>query len=103
MSGILKPVIQKLPRLTQYTGLCDCQAASEAKPGFHFNASLVALDLLSLDDWQQTLEGAGCDVISIASWITRKFNADLLEKFSCHLGLDFTAIKSSPDFEALCN
>jgi hypothetical protein len=87
----------------QYTGLCDCQATSEAKLGFHFNASLAALNLLRMEDRQQAVEGAGRNVISIASWKTRKFNAHLLERFSCHLGLDFTAIKSSPGFVALCN
>jgi len=87
----------------QYTGLCDCQATSEAKLGFHFNASLAALNLLRLEDRQQAVEGSDRHVISIASWKTRKFNAHLLEKFSCHLGLDFTAIKSRPDFAALCN
>lgn len=87
----------------QYTGLCDCQATSEAKLGFHFNASLTALNLLRLEDRHHAVEGAGRNVISIASWKTRKFNAHLLERFSCHLGLDFTAIKSSPGFAALCN
>ena len=87
----------------QYTGLCDCQATSEAKLNCHFNASLVALNLLRLEDRQQAVEGAGRNVISIASWKTRKFNAHLLERFSCHLGLDFTAIKSSLGFAALCN
>jgi hypothetical protein len=87
----------------QHTGLCDCQATSEEKPGFHFNASLAALNLLRLEDRYQALEGSGRNVISIASWKTRKFNAHLLEKFSCHLALDFTSIKSSPGFTALCN
>ena len=87
----------------QHTGLCDCQATSEEKLGFHFNASLAALNLLRLEDRQQALEGSGRNVISIASWKTRKFNAHLLERFSCHLALDFTAIKSSSGFTALCN
>ncbi|UOA09824.1 hypothetical protein [Methylobacter sp. S3L5C] len=101
----------------QYTGLCDCQTTSEAKLGFHFNASLAALNFLCLEDRQQAVEGgrwkveggrwkvegAGRNVISIASWKTRKFNAHLLERFSCHLGIDFTAIKSSQGFAALCN
>jgi hypothetical protein len=70
---------------------------------FHFNASLAALNLLRLEDRQQTVESADRNVISIASWKTHIFNAHLLERFSCHLGLDFTAIKSSPGFAALCN
>ena len=59
----------------QYTGLCDCQATYEAKLNFHFNASLAALNLLRLEDRQQAVEGTGRNVISIASWKTRKFNA----------------------------
>ena len=59
--------------------------------------------MLRLEDRQQALEGVGRNVISIASWKTRKFNAYLLERFSCHLGLVFTAIKSSPGFATLCN
>jgi hypothetical protein len=58
---------------------------------------------ISMFHWQQAVEGAGRNVISIASWETRKFNAHLLEKFSCHLALDFTAIKSSTPFAALCS
>ena len=76
---------------------------NEAKLNFHFNASLAALNLLRLEDRQQAVEGTGRNVISIASWKTRKFNAHLLERFSCHLGVDFTAIKSSLGFAALCN
>ena len=64
---------------------------------------MAALNLLRLEDRQQAVEGAGRNVISIASWKTRKFNAHLLERFSCHLALDFTAIKSSPAFAVLCN
>ena len=71
----------------QHTGLCDCQATSEEKLGVHFNASLAALNLLRLEDRQQAAEGAGSNVISIASWKIRKFNAHLLERFSCHLAL----------------
>jgi hypothetical protein len=68
---------------------------------FHFNVSLAALNQLRLEDRQLALEGAVRNVISIASWKTRKFNAHLLERFSSHLALDFTAIKSSPAFAAL--
>jgi hypothetical protein len=57
----------------QHTGLCDCQATSEEKLGFHFNALLAALNLPRLEDRQQALEGSGRNVISIASWKTRKF------------------------------
>lgn len=89
----------------QHTGLCDCQSTHQAKLNFHFNVSLAALNLLRLEDRQYHLEEHinGRNIISIASWKIRKFNAHLLERFSCHLKLDFTAIKSTPVFTDLCN
>jgi hypothetical protein len=89
----------------QHTGLCDCQATRKEKLDFHFNASLAALNLLRMEDRQQNLDAGNNarNVISIASWKIRKFNAHLLERFSRHLGLNFTAIKSSPAFAGLCN
>ena len=91
--------------LERFTGQAERGYAktNEAKLNFHFNASLAALNLLRLEDRQQAVEGTGRNVISIASWKTRKFTAHLLERFSCQLGLDFTAIKSSLGFAALCN
>jgi hypothetical protein len=62
---------------------------------------MTALNLLKLED-RQHQPGAG-KVISIASWKTRKANKHLLERFSSYLGLDFSLIKSRPDFEQLCN
>ena len=35
----------------QYTGLNDCQARSENKLHFHFNASLTAVDLAKVTHW----------------------------------------------------
>lgn len=89
----------------QHTGLCDCQTTRKEKLDFHFNASLTALNLLRLEDRQQNLDagGNGRNVISIASWKIRKFNAHLLERFSRHLKLDFNAIKYSQAFADLCN
>ncbi len=89
----------------QHTGLCDCQATRQATLDFHFNASLAALNLLRLEDRQHYLDAQtdGHHVISIASWKIRKFNAHLLERFSRHLKLDFTAIKCSQAFANLCN
>lgn len=89
----------------QHTGLCDCQATHKEKLDFHFNASLTALNLLRLEDRRQHLDVGNNErnVISIASWKIRKFNAHLLERFSRHLKLDFNAIKSTQAFADLCN
>jgi hypothetical protein len=85
----------------QFLGLNHCQARCSTSVHFHFNASMTALNLLKLEDRQH--QSAGGRVISIASWKTRKANAHLLERFSSYLGLDFSSIKSRPDFEQLCN
>ena len=45
-------------------------------------------------------ESAGRNVISIASWKARQFNAHLVECFSCQLELDFTALTSYWAIEA---
>jgi hypothetical protein len=37
----------------QFTGLTDCQARSQAKLDFHFNASLPAVTLAKLEARQQ--------------------------------------------------
>jgi hypothetical protein len=62
---------------------------------------MTALNLLKLEDRQY--HSGGRKVISIASWKIRKANAHLLERFSAYLGLDFSYLKSRPDFEQLCN
>jgi IS4 transposase len=89
----------------QHTGLCNCQSTRKEKLDFHFNASLAALNLPRLEDRLHNGEAGanGRNVISIASWKIRKFNAHLLERFSRHLKLDFTAIKYTQAFADLCN
>jgi hypothetical protein len=86
----------------QFTGLSDCQARSQAALHFHFNASMTTLNLIKLEDRHRT-QDSDRSVISIASWKIRKFNEHLLERFSSILGLDFSLIKSNPEFETLCN
>lgn len=86
----------------QFTGLTDCQARCRQALHFHFNVAMTALNLLKLEDRQQA-PNPERHVISIATWKVRKANAHLLERFSSWLGLDFSSIKSRPDFKTLCN
>ncbi|MGY4877858.1 hypothetical protein ACLUEY_08200 [Vreelandella aquamarina] len=81
----------------QFLGLNDCQPHKKKALHFHFNASMTALNLLKLEDRQQLSDDRR--VISIASWRTFKANAQLLERFSSYLGMDFNRIKFRPDFE----
>jgi hypothetical protein len=85
----------------QFLGRTHCQARCGKSLHFHFNASMTALNLLKLEDRpHQSKEGK---MISIVSWKIRKANAHLLERFSSSLGLDFSRIKSRPDFDQLCH
>jgi DDE superfamily endonuclease len=85
----------------QFTGLTDCQARSQAKLNFHFNASLSAVTLAKLDARQQHGEAAAA--FSMASLKRRAFNQHLIERIVQHLAEGHSWEKSSPDYEELCN
>jgi hypothetical protein len=87
----------------QFTGLCDCQSRKREVLHFHFNATMTALNLLKIEDRQRVPQPSPRPAISIASWKTRHANVHLLERFSAYLGLDFSLIKSRPEFPSLCN
>jgi hypothetical protein len=85
----------------QFTGLTDCQARSQAKLNFHFNASLSAVTLAKLDARQQN--GDTASAFSMASLKRRAFNQHLIEHISQYLAEGHSLEKSSPDYEELCN
>jgi hypothetical protein len=81
--------------------LTDCQARSQAKLNFHFNASLSAVTLAKLDARQQN--GDTESAFSMASLQRRAFNQHLIERISQHLAEGHSLEKSSSDYEELCN
>jgi DDE superfamily endonuclease len=85
----------------QFTGLTDCQARSQAKLNFHFNASLSAVTLAKLDARQP--HGDTASAFSMASLKRRAFNQHLIERISQHLAEGHSLEKSSPAYEELCN
>lgn len=85
----------------QFTGLTDCQARSQAKLNFHFNASLSAVSLAKLEAHQQ--HGDAAAAFSMASLKRRAFNQHLIERISQHLAQGHSLEKSSPEYEELCN
>ena len=85
-----------------FTGFEDCQARDAQKLAFHFNASLVALNLAKLDALQQHRGQPGF-VFSMASVKRRMLNEHLLERFICNLDLEPSQIKSHPNYSSLCN
>ena len=85
----------------QFTGLTDCQARSQAKLNFHFNASLSAVTLAKLEARQQN--GEVVSAFSMASLKRRAFNQHLIERVSQYLAQGHSLEKSSPAYEELCN
>ena len=98
----------------QFTSLSACQARSQAKLHFHFNASMSALTLGKLQARQQS--GGSLAGFSMASVKRRAFNQHLLspsinsgqaltqdERISQHLAQGHRLEKSSPGYEALCD
>jgi hypothetical protein len=85
----------------QFAGLSDCQARSQAKLDFHFNASLSAVTFAKLEARQQ--HGNRDQAFSMASLKRRAFNQHLIERICEHLADGQSLEKSSPDYEALCN
>jgi DDE superfamily endonuclease len=85
----------------QFAGLTDCQARSQAKLNFHFNASLSAVTLAKLAARQHN--GDTASGFSMASLKRRAFNQHLIERISQYLAKGHSLEKSSPDYEELCN
>lgn len=86
----------------QYTGLSDAQARSAKKLDYHFNASLLALNLAKYE----ILEAQGNAqpiVFSMASCKRRALNEHLLEAFIAKLDLSPSLIKSHPNYPNLCS
>jgi DDE superfamily endonuclease len=85
----------------QFTGLTDCQARSQAKRNFHFNASLSTVTLAKLEARQQNEDAASA--FSMASLKRQAFNQHLIDRICQHLAKGHSLEKSSPDYEELCN
>jgi hypothetical protein len=85
----------------QFTGLTDCQARSQAKLDFHFNASVTAVSLAKLEARQQN--GQAASSFSMASLKRRAFNQHLIDRICEHLAKGQRLEKSSPDYDALCH
>jgi hypothetical protein len=84
----------------QFTGLSDCQARSQYKLDFHFNASLTALNLAKFDA-QQRHQSDQPFVFSMASYKRLALNDHLLNLFISNFGLNPTLIKNHPNYEKL--
>jgi hypothetical protein len=85
----------------QFTGLSDCQARSQAKLDFHFNASLTAVTLAKLEAHQHN--GDPVSAFFMASLKRRAFNQHLIDRICAYFAKGHSLEKSNPDYEELCN
>jgi hypothetical protein len=76
----------------QHTGLSDCQARSENKLDFHFNASLTAVNLAKFD-WISDKSKAQLP-FSMANYKTFFNNALMLERFICRFHINPNSVKN---------
>lgn len=76
----------------QHTGLNDCQARSESKLDFHFNATLTAVNLAKYD-WLSN-ESTERTPFSMANYKTFFNNVLMLERFICRFEIDPNSTKN---------
>jgi len=84
----------------QFTGLSDCQCRSDQRLDFHFNASLIALNLAKYDACNRHSSPATF-VFSICSYKRREFNRHLLHTFINKLDLDPNLILNHPNLPSV--
>jgi hypothetical protein len=76
----------------QFTGLTTCQARSENKLDFHFNAALTAINLAK-QDWLSTKNGT-LKPFSMADYKTLYNNTLMLERFMCRFAINPNTAKN---------
>lgn len=76
----------------QFTGLTTCQARSENKLDFHFNAALTAVNLAK-HDWITSKYGTS-KPFSMADYKTLYNNTLMLERFMCRFAIDPNTAKN---------
>jgi hypothetical protein len=76
----------------QFTGLTTCQARSENKLDFHFNAALTAVNLAK-HDWINGKYGTA-KPFSMADYKTLYNNTLMLERFMCRFAINPNTAKN---------
>lgn len=86
----------------QYTGLNDCQARSENKLDFHFNASLTAINLAKVEHWLSVPKESRA-TFSMSDIKTMYHNALLLERFIKVFAINANKPKNRNNVKELIN
>lgn len=84
-----------------FTGLTDCQSRDARRLHFHFNASLLALNVAKIQDNEEQKNKSQSYAFSIINW-ARKYHVEIvINQFMTMFGLDQTLIKLHPDYDSL--
>jgi len=84
-----------------FTGLMDCQSRDARRLHYHFNASLLALNVAKFQDNEEQKIAQVQHAFSMANW-TRKYHVGIvINRFIAMLGFEQTLIKCHPDFEKM--
>ena len=86
----------------QHTGLNDCQARSENKLYFHFNASLTAINLAKVEHWLSTPKKER-GAFSMSDIKTMYHNKLLLERFIDVFAIPAYKLKNNNNVKELIN
>ena len=86
----------------QHTGLNDCQARSENKLHFHFNASLTAINLAKVEHWL-SIPKKERGSFSMSDIKTMYHNKLLLERFIDVFAVPAYKLKNNNNVEELIN
>ena len=84
----------------QFTGLSDCQCRGSQRLDFHFNSSLIALNLAKYEAYNRHSSPAPF-VFSMASYKRLEFNRHLLYTFINKLDLDPNLILNHPNLPSV--
>jgi hypothetical protein len=86
----------------QHTGLNDCQARSENKLYFHFNASLTAINLAKVEHWLSIPKNER-EAFSMSDVKTMYHNKLLLERFIDVFAVPAYKLKNNKNVKELIN
>ena len=84
-----------------FTGLGDCQSRDPRRINYHFNASLIALNVARFQDAELQETKGIRHAFSMTNW-ARKYHVDIvINRFIAMFDLDQTLIKLHPDYDSL--
>lgn len=83
-----------------FTGFEDCQSSNKNRLHYHFNTSLIALNVTKIQDAEMQKTKGVQHPFSMTNW-ARKYNVDIvINRFISMFGLNQTLIKLDPRYES---